>query len=119
MGLQTKGAVDQRMAALALGDRVRLANARTLREIRGMSGPEGRDRVVEILLNGDEKSPIGGVPVRRLLVAPRGIGDSMVQKVLHRAKVFSGDRSLRQLTQRQRNTIALELTRCLRRSVAS
>lgn len=103
-----QSAADQRLAALALANMVRTTNARTLREIRRAPYVDGMVHVMDIL-SGDVKGPVGQIPVGRLLLCPRGLGQTKAQKILRAAGIYSGDRRLRQLTPRQRNELVMFL----------
>jgi hypothetical protein len=111
MGLHTKDRSDQRMNALALANTVRRANHRTAKDIARMPGREGCNTVARLLRDGDEKGPLGAIPIGRLLIAPRQMGEERVQRLLRVAGVMSGDRRLRLLTQRQRDVLAAQMTR--------
>lgn len=98
----------QRTAALALANQVRVANARTLKEIRRAPYVDGMVHVMDIL-SGDVTGPVGQIRIGRLLLCPRGLGEGKAQKLLRAAGIYNGDRRLRQLTPRQRNELVLHL----------
>lgn len=99
----------QRMASLKLANTVRITNAKALKQIAEKPCVDGIDAVIAILKDGDEKGPIGALPIGRLLTAPRRIGDERMRVVLRTASILSADRRLRQITMRQRRILAAGL----------
>lgn len=109
MSTDTYGcAADQRTTALALANVVRTANAKTLKEIRRAPYTDGMTHVMDIL-SGDVTGPVGQIKVGRLLLCPRGLGETKAQKLLRAAGIYNGDRRLRQLTPRQRSELTMFL----------
>lgn len=101
--------MEQRTEALKRANHIRSKNARTIRQIGELSSVEGIDEVVGLLRNAEPGEPICGLPIYRLLTAPRFMGDKKTRQLLRQAEVVSGDRKLRELTQRQRDVIARHL----------
>lgn len=101
--------LDQQMAALALANAVRTANANTLKGIGAMPYLDGIDAVIGLLRDADEKGPLGVLTIRRLLMSPAKFGEGKVTDLLRAAGIGTGDRRLRQLTRRQRDALVFHL----------
>lgn len=96
----------QNMDALELANVIRCANADLKRGIRN-AGADAASIVASILVRGDlDFAPPGALRIRALLLAIPGFGERRVRRMLGLAGVFSGDRKLRELTDRQRRIIA-------------
>ena len=100
---------DKAMSALALANATRITNAKTLKRLGELNTLDGIDALIELLRDGDEKGPLGVIPIRRLLCAVRGLGDGKADNLLHAACIVSGDRKIRKLTRRQREMMAFHL----------
>lgn len=99
----------QAMAALKLANVVRLENAKTVRRIASLPYVDGIDAVIALLEDGDEKGPLGALPIGRLLAAPRWMGEERAHVLLRAVMIASADRRLRQVTMRQREQMARHL----------
>lgn len=99
-------ALAQRRAAAMSATRVRSANAKTIKEIRGAAYMEGLAIVADMLRHGDMDSPLGAIPIWRLVQSIKWMGDHRTEQVLSAADVFRPNRPLRRLTERQRHLLA-------------
>lgn len=100
------------MNALVKANRVRDARADLCRDVRGRSYQDGARRVADLLVSYDdidEFDGIGGLTVRRLLLAVRSFGEAKVMRIVVTVGIRSSDRRVRELTDRQRGEIALLL----------
>jgi len=98
----------QPLQALDVANATRLQIAATRRELKKLSGEEGRERVVELLDRPDRV--IGAIRVGQLLRMPQGMGVAQAEKILSKSRI-SAHRRLRDLTVRERS----ELSRLLER----
>lgn len=99
--------MEQRQAALRAANKVRFANSQTLKELSSKPFLEALDDLAAILRSPTIASdPAGGLPIRRLLIAPKRFGEGKAQTLLRTAGVMTGDRKVRQLTVRQRGVLA-------------
>lgn len=96
------------MEALAVATTLRLDRAAARREIERLDSRDGRNRVAEIIRDPDELW--AGARLDYLLLMPRRCGPVFAAHVRQEAAYgmlpISGDRRLRDLTARQRETIA-------------
>ncbi|HZA18955.1 MAG TPA: hypothetical protein VE645_19095 [Pseudonocardiaceae bacterium] len=102
-------ATQQRDAARAIANHVRITNARTCKNIRRLSYAKGTTKVARLLHHGDLDGPLGTLPIWRLVTAIRSMGDIRAEELLYRADIQRHRRPLRTLTPRQRRRLALEL----------
>lgn len=94
---------EQRALALAKANTVRTTNRNLIVELGGLPRQDAECRVASMLLSSGSWDAL---PVYRLLTAPRGIGSAKAALALKSAGVVSGDRRVRELTDRQRRTLA-------------
>jgi hypothetical protein len=99
------------MAALAVANAVRSANAQTCRYLGAMRHAEGLRYVAKLLRDDDLSGPLASMPIGRLLYAIRGMGEGKAESTLRLAQVFQSHRPLRRLTMRQRGILAESLER--------
>ena len=94
------------MVALAKANEVRFANADLVKLIRESGADQGRSVVASTLedLGGDD--PVGGMPIRRLLLAIPKFGEKRAGRYLRAVGLFTGDRRVRELSDRQRAKLA-------------
>lgn len=94
------------MNRLAKANAVRLANSRTIMDIRRQptkdAGLRAAARIVE---DGDMDGHVGALPVYRLAFAPRYTGERAGRRLLAAADIYV-DQPLRRLSQRQRDALA-------------
>lgn len=94
----------QRTEALELANYIRHANANLRRELEHLSHKDGCDRVACLLI--DPSGPIASIPVGRLLLSIRTIGEYGMSKYLRAAGIFSPSKRVGKLTPRQRQALA-------------
>lgn len=101
----------QHVIALREANRVRLANAATLRSITALPRPDAENRAAELL--HDPTPEEGALHVGRLLEAIPRVGREKARAILALAEIAPGreGRRIRELTKRERNVIADALTR--------
>lgn len=105
----------QHVTALREANRVRLANAATLRSIEALPRPDAENRAAELLR--DPTPDVAALHVGRLLEAIPRIGRVKARALLAATGTAPGreGRRIRELTERERNVIAGALTRPRRR----
>ena len=99
----------QHMQALQTANVKRTKMAALKREIAALSSREGAALVADIVENDADDDVRGGVRIRPLLVSVTGIGDEMAGVCLRKAGVSYYEKRLRDLTDRQRAAVALQL----------
>lgn len=101
----------QHVTALREANRVRLANAATLRSIEALPRPDAENRAAELLR--DPTPDVAALHVGRLLEAIPRIGRVKARALLAATGTAPGreGRRIRELTKRERNVIADALTR--------
>ena len=101
----------QHVTALREANRVRLANAATLRSIASLPRPDAENRAADLLR--DPTPDVAALHVGRLLEAIPRVGRAKARAILTLAGVTPGRRGrrIRELTERERNVIAAALTR--------
>lgn len=107
----TNPVMAQRLDALDVGNRIRTSNARTLKEIRGVSYVEGLALVADILRHGDVDGPLGVVPAWRLVTSISSVGEERAETIFANVDITRVRRPLRRMTTRQRHRLADELGR--------
>lgn len=101
---------EQRMGALAVAHGRRIAMANVKRRVRSQpSYQAGCGMVADLLVQMPPE--VGALTVRKLLLSVRKMGEQRVWRLLNAAQVRSGDRRVRELTDRQRQIIVAELRR--------
>ena len=105
----------QHVTALREANRVRLANAATLRSIEALPRPDAENRVAELLR--DPTPDVAALHVGRLLEAIPRVGRVKARALLAATGTAPGreGRRIRELTERERNVVADALTRPRRR----
>ena len=103
--------VDARQSLMALQDanQKRCAMAAVRSEISALGLEEGRLLVAGILDGELERPAAQAMTIWRLLTAITRLGPSRVERYLRRANVITGDRRVRELTNRQRVAVAAQL----------
>lgn len=96
---------DQRVGALKLANRYRIAVARECERIARMDWREGREEVAKLIEECDDDALLSG-RVAKYLNAPRYIGTAKVGKLMAKTDIRRNDKRLRDLTDRQRREIA-------------
>jgi hypothetical protein len=79
--------VEQRRAALAIANHVRVTNAVTLKTIKAMPRADGLRAVVAVL-RGDTAGPQGAITIRALLTAPTYMHARKAQAMLWEAEIY-------------------------------
>jgi hypothetical protein len=97
------------MAALGIANEVRLTNATTLRAIKATPFVDGCGMVAAILLDPDEHQ--AAIPVGRLLLSIRRMGESRLARLLRTAGVLMPTKRVDALTERQRDVLVVGLRR--------
>ena len=99
-------ATAQQLSALERANHVRLLQIELKRQVRqaGVSG--GRLLLATVLEDGPDARPELAMPVRRLLLLIPRMGEARVHRYLGKVGVYSGDRRVRDLSDRQRLLIA-------------
>jgi hypothetical protein len=104
--------LEQRRQALAIANSTRTGIARFRSDTRALPRPQARDAVINVLL---EPGPLlGAMHVRHLLLTIHQVGHAHADAWLKRAGVVSGDRKIRQLTVRQRESLADRVREAIR-----
>ena len=104
MALTIEGQLEQRRAALLIGNRVRYENAILKAEIGELSQVDGMRWVATLIRTGDKPST-ESIYVRQLLHAIERVGTQTVNRWFRRSLV-PGDKKLGQLSDRQRMVLA-------------
>jgi len=100
-------ALGQRELALLKANEVRLANCELRRSIHAASFAVALELVADLLDQDDlTELPAGALPIRRLLLAVPKFGEQRMVRYLRTAGLFTGDRRVRDLTDRQRRVLA-------------
>lgn len=95
----------QRTEALAFANHVRIAAARLKEDIAARSEADGRIMVAD-LLSGPVTGPAGHLKINRLLLSIDRVGDQQLRMILRYAGVYNPEKRVRDLTDRQRATLA-------------
>jgi len=96
----------QHLQALELANAVRYDRAAIRRRVRA-AGPDGRQLVADLLDDGD--GVVASMPVLRLLMWPQRMGQKGAVRMLRQVGVVSELRLVRDLTGRQRRSLAARL----------
>jgi hypothetical protein len=102
---------EQAMAAKAIADQVRIANARYLANLKQQPMRRGLMQAAALLRDGDMKGPAGAIQVYRLVTSIRYVQRKRAEAILYKAQVYQSNRSLRKLSPRQRELLATLLTK--------
>lgn len=94
----------QCLAALAKANVIRKSNADFIRQLRTGPGEAARFLVAAALVEPDDAT--GALPVRRLLLGIPRFGAARAGRYLRAAGIVSGDRRVRDLSDRQRQQLA-------------
>lgn len=98
---------EQRTAALQRANDVRTANAETMRSIRSQPYLSALRAVADMI--EANRPPAAAMPIWRVLRAVPKVGDVRVRRWIASAGIWSGDRRLDQLTDRQREHLVKQL----------
>lgn len=101
----------QTAEALALANQIRLATARWRTEVRAQPGREGRIALAEVLEGRRISRELGSLRLRRFLGAARGHGPGAIARICADAGIYRHDPRLRELTLRERASLAAVLRR--------
>jgi hypothetical protein len=99
----------QRMQALENANVKRTGVKDFRHEIRAAGARAGARRLAAVIRDEHDDFVLGSGRIAHLLLAVPGLGESSVTRCLIKAGVVRGDRHLRDLTARQRSSIALQL----------
>lgn len=95
---------EQRIAALARANEVRLRNVAVKRQIASLSTTAGREQAARLLTDGGAET----LTVEALLLSVRRLGPERCRQILRRLNV-SGGRRIGRLTDRERMRLAAAL----------
>lgn len=103
------GGTPQARAALARANEVRLARARTRRQLKRLPRVEARRQLALLIL---EPTPLwGSATLDYMLRMPSGTGRHTAHRWLRRTDLLTADKRLGDLTARQREALAGEVTK--------
>ena len=102
MSIATHDATAQQLDALAKANKLRSEMVGIRHTIHDATDP--RQLVATLLDDPDEAT--GALPIRRLLLSIPRFGESRLSDCLARAVISTGDRRVRDISQRQRHLIA-------------
>ena len=103
-------ALPQHLQALQLAQQRRMGASEIRNQLRAMGrkrGAEAAWTLAGVITNPDEN--VGSAKVATMLKAIPGMGDTAARKCLTAAGVPNGEKRVRDLTDRQRNSIAGQL----------
>lgn len=102
-------ALPQNMQALAYANEIRIGAMHTKKYIRGLPSATAARKVAEALTEEHDDHVIGSIQVRRLLTCIRGLGEEKTTTCLIAAGVQNFERRIRDMPEKQRNAVAMQL----------
>lgn len=106
MTMTATARLEQQRSAIVRANQVRSRNMRTQRDIKALRPGDGRVAVADLLVGYRDGDPIGALSIRRLVLAIRAFGESKFQRLAMHAGIHTGDRKVRELSDRQRLAVA-------------